>query len=277
TGPHTFGVGVSPDSASITQRYSNTVRQLNTWYHVAGVFDAAAATLNINVNGVLDNGVLRGTIPSSQYNNAGEHVVIGRRTGGYYFQGVIDEVRLYNRALSQAEIQTDMNTAVAPIPDTQPPTAPPNPAAPAASSSQINLSWTASADNVGVTGYQVEHCQGSGCTNFSATGPVVSGTSSSDSGLTAGTTYSYRVKATDAAGNWSAYSGIATATTTTPDTQPPTAPTNLAANAASSSQINLTWTASTDDVGVTGYQVDHCQGAGCATFSATGQVVSGTS
>jgi hypothetical protein len=114
TGQQTFGVGVSPSSSSLTQRYSNTVRQLSTWYHVAGVYDAAGATLNIYVNGVLDNGVLRGTIPTSQYNNAGEQVVIGRRTGGYYLQGTIDELRLYNRALSQTEIQADMNTPVGP-------------------------------------------------------------------------------------------------------------------------------------------------------------------
>ena len=276
TGPQTFGVGVSPNSGSITQRYSNTVRQLNTWYHVAGVFDAAAATLNIYVNGVLDNGVLRGTIPTSQYNNAGENVVIGRRTGGYYFQGIIDEVRLYNRALSQAEIQTDMNAAVAPTPDTQPPSAPAGLNATAASGSQINASWTASTDNVGVTGYQVEHCQGGGCTNFTTVGPVLTATSYSDTGLSAGTSYSYRVRATDAAGNWSAYSVVASATTTAPDTQPPTAPTGLTANAASTSQINLSWTASTDDVGVTGYQVEHCQGSGCTNFTAVGPVVSST-
>ncbi|TME31075.1 MAG: DUF1929 domain-containing protein [Chloroflexi bacterium] len=266
TGPQTFGVGVSPNSSSLTQRYSNTARQLSTWYHVAGVYDAAAATLNIYVNGVLDNGTLRGTIPTSQYNNAGENVVIGRRTGGYYFPGTIDELRLYNRALSQAEIQTDMNTAIAPTPDTQPPSAPTQLNATTASGSQINLSWTASTDNVGVTGYQVEHCQGSGCTNFSATGPVVTGTSSSDTGLSAGTTYSYRVKATDAAGNWSPYSGIASATTPTPDTQPPTPPTGLTATAASPSQINLTWTASTDNVGVTGYLLERCSGSTCTNF-----------
>src|SRR5439155_1515635 len=104
-------------------------------------------------------------------------------------------------------------SATTTAPDTQPPTAPTNLAATAASTSQINLSWTASTDNVGVTGYQVEHCQGSGCTNFSATAPVVTGTSSSDSGLSAGTTYSYQVRATDAANSRSAYSSIASATT----------------------------------------------------------------
>src|SRR5262249_37170274 len=52
-----------------------------------------------------------------------------------------------------------------------------------------------------------------------------------------------------------------------PDTTPPTAPTNLAAVAASSAQVNLTWTAATDNVGVTGYFVDRCAGVGCSNFA----------
>ena len=51
------------------------------------------------------------------------------------------------------------------------------------------------------------------------------------------------------------------------DTQPPTAPGNLAATATSSSQIDLTWTASTDNVGLTGYRIERCQGTGCTTFA----------
>jgi hypothetical protein len=51
------------------------------------------------------------------------------------------------------------------------------------------------------------------------------------------------------------------------DTQPPTAPTGLAATATSMSQIALTWMASTDNVGVTGYLVERCQGAACTTFT----------
>jgi chitodextrinase len=105
---------------------------------------------------------------------------------------------------------------------------------------------------VGVTGYKVERCQGAGCSNFAQIAAPAS-TTFSDTGLTASTSYSYRVRATDAAGNLSAYSSTAsTSTPAVPDTTPPTAPTNLAATAASSSQINLSWTASTDNVGVTG-------------------------
>ena len=111
TGPHTFGVAVSATGTSLTQRYSTTVRQLNTWYHVAGVYNAPARTLDIYVNGVLDNGVLVGKVPASQF-DAAVNVNIGRRGGGFYFQGTIDEVRVYDRALSQAEIQTDMNSAI---------------------------------------------------------------------------------------------------------------------------------------------------------------------
>jgi chitodextrinase len=100
----------------------------------------------------------------------------------------------------------------------------------------------------------------------------VSGTSFSDTALAPSTTHTYTVVAFDAAGNQSAPSATASATTQpAPDTQPPTAPTNLAATAVSASQINLAWTASTDDVGVAGYNVFR---DGDATPIAT---VSGTS
>ena len=152
-------------------------------------------------------------------------------------------------------------------PDTTPPTAPTNLTATAALSTQINLSWTASTDNVGVTGYKVERCSGAACANFAQIA-TPTGTTFNDTGLTASTSYSYRVRANDAAGNNSAYSNTASATTpAAADTTPPTAPTSLTATAASTSQINLAWTASTDNVGVTGYKVERCSGATCANFA----------
>jgi YD repeat-containing protein len=156
------------------------------------------------------------------------------------------------------------NIASATTPDTTPPTAPSNLTATAVSSTQINLAWTASTDNVGVTGYRVERCTGAGCGNYSqiATPPT---NSFNNTSLNDGTSYRYRVRAVDAAGNPSAYSNIASATT--PDTTPPTAPSNLTATAVSSTQINLAWTASSDNVGVTGYRVERCTGAGCSTYS----------
>jgi hypothetical protein len=79
------------------------------------------------------------------------------------------------------------------------------------SGSQINLIWTPATD-AGITGYRVERCQGAGCNTFAqiAAGP---GTTYNDTALAANTSYSYRVRGTDAAGNLSPYSNVASATT----------------------------------------------------------------
>jgi chitodextrinase len=158
--------------------------------------------------------------------------------------------------------------------DIQVPTVPAALNATAASVTQINLTWTASTDDVGVTQYLIERCAGAGCTNFSqvATAP---GTTYSDTGLTTATSYSYRIRASDAAANFSGYSNTATAiTTVVADTQAPTAPGGLTATSASSSLINLSWSASTDNVGVTNYLIERCQGAGCNNFAQIGTATS---
>jgi chitodextrinase len=153
--------------------------------------------------------------------------------------------------------------------DTTPPTAPGSLTATAPSGTQVNLAWTAATDNVGVTSYLVERCQGTGCSNFAQIGTATT-TTFGDTGLTPGGSYSYRVRATDAAGNMGAYSNTASATTPAPDTTPPTAPSGLTATAASSVQVNLAWTAATDNVGVTSTLVERCQGASCSNFAQIG-------
>src|SRR5205085_1289091 len=104
------------------------------------------------------------------------------------------------------------NVASATTPDGIPPTAPAGLTATAVSATRIDLSWTASTDNVGVAGYQVDRCQGAGCSTFVQM-HTPTATSVSDTGLLASTSYSYRVLATDAAGNLSGYSGVVSATT----------------------------------------------------------------
>jgi Lamin Tail Domain/Fibronectin type III domain len=94
--------------------------------------------------------------------------------------------------------------------DTTPPTAPSGLSASVVSSSQVNLNWTASTDDVGVASYNVYRSTDS--VSFSPVASV-SGTSHSDTGLAASTTYSYRVTADDAASNESAFSNTASATT----------------------------------------------------------------
>ncbi len=114
-------------------------------------------------------------------------------------------------------------------PDTTRPTAPTGLGATAAGPTRIDLNWTASTDNVGVSGYRVERCQGAGCTNFAQVGTPTA-TAYSDTGLAPSTTYRFRVRAVDAAGNLSTYSSIATATTpAVVDTSPPSPPTGLTA------------------------------------------------
>jgi hypothetical protein len=96
-------------------------------------------------------------------------------------------------------------------PDTQAPTAPKGLKATAISSTQINLSWTASTDNVGVTGYKIYQ-------NNIQIGTTAS-TSYQSTGLNANTSYSYRVAAYDAAGNTSAKSlGVTKKTQPSPST-----------------------------------------------------------
>ena len=152
--------------------------------------------------------------------------------------------------------------------DSQAPTTPSNLLANAVSGTQINLSWTASTDNVGVTNYLVERCQGVGCSTFTQIATSTT-TSFSNTGLTAANTYSYRIRATDAANNLSAYSNTATATTPAPDSQPPTAPSNLTATTNGAAEIDLAWAAATDNASIAGYRIERCQGASCTTFSQT--------
>jgi fibronectin type 3 domain-containing protein len=96
----------------------------------------------------------------------------------------------------------------------QPPTAPSNLTATAVSTSQNNLSWTASTSDVGIANYIVQRCQGATCTNFTQIA-TPTGTTYNDTGLGSNTSYSYRVEAKDTAGNLSGYSNVATATTQT--------------------------------------------------------------
>ena len=96
--------------------------------------------------------------------------------------------------------------------DTVPPSVPTGLTGSDVSKTQINLAWTASTDNVGVAGYKIERCAGSKCTNFVQVGTSAT-TSFSNTGLAERTTYKYRVRAYDAAGNNSGYSNIVAATT----------------------------------------------------------------
>ena len=247
------------------EAYATASLATNTWAHLAVTYDGSA--VRMYVNGIqVGSAAKTGSITTSS-----NPLTIGSDSFyGQYFQGLIDEVRVYNVALSAAQIQTDMNAPInPPAADTTPPSAPGTLTATASGSAQVNLSWGAATDNVGVSGYRIERCQGSGCSNFTQiAAPTGTGTTYSDTGLSASTSYTYRVRASDAAGNLGAYTNTANATTqAAADTTPPSAPGTLTATASGSAQVNLSWGAATDNVGVSGYRIERCQGSGCSNFT----------
>jgi chitodextrinase len=133
-------------------------------------------------------------------------------------------------------------------PDSTPPSIPGTFTAQVVSSSEISLNWTASTDNVGVTGYHI----------FRNGGLIATTTTTSyqDTNLAPLTTYTYTVTARDAAGNESMPSTSVSATTLVPmDTTAPSIPAGLTGTMLATSAVALSWDTSTDNVQVAGYQV----------------------
>lgn len=201
------------------------------------------------------------TTASTNYSNTG----LSASTSYSY------RVRAYDGASNFSGYSNSASATTSSAPDTTPPTIPSSVTATTATTSQINVSWGASTDSggSGFAGYSIERCSGVGCSSFSFVTTTTS-TSYSNTSLSASTSYSYRVRAYDNAGNYSGYSNTASATTlSATDTTPPTIPTSFTATTASSSQINLSWGASTDSggSGFAGYSIEYCVGVGCSSFA----------
>ncbi|MFI9380467.1 PQQ-dependent sugar dehydrogenase [Kutzneria sp. NPDC052558] len=134
--------------------------------------------------------------------------------------------------------------------DPTPPTPPGTPTLVSDTPSSVTISWPASTDNVGVAGYDIYH-DGQLCAQVDGT--TLTGTCT---GLSPSTNYGFYVNARDTAGNVSQPSPTLSVTTPPSDDHtPPSAPTNVHTTSVTSTSIGLAWTASTDNVGVTGYTV----------------------
>ena len=222
-----------------------SVLTLNTWSHLAGTFDGSY--IRLYLNGKLVRSLsARGSITAS----SGLLKMGGNSVWAEWFAGQIDNVRIYNRALSATELQSDMSSAVvdsgAPS-DTQAPSTPGDLTVSSRTQTSITGAWTASTDNVGVTGYgryQAGTSVGNGA-----------GTGYSFTGLACGSSYALAVDAYDAAGNRSGQSTLTAATSacSVSDTSPPSTPQGLQVTSSSQTAVSIAWSASTDNVGVTGY------------------------
>ena len=141
---------------SYADAYGTAALAANTWSYLAETYDGATLRLYVNGTQVASTAHIGSIATSTNALQIG-----GDSLYGQYFAGMIDEVRVYNRALTAAQIQSDQTTSVNPQgpPDTIPPSQPGTLSATAASSGEVDLSWGASTDNVGVSGYLVERCQ----------------------------------------------------------------------------------------------------------------------
>ena len=134
--------------------------------------------------------------------------------------------------------------------DTQAPTAPTDVKATEVTETTAKVTWSEATDNVGVVGYNVY------LNETKVNDAFVTGTEYALTGLTEATEYTVRVTAVDAAENESKRSEAATFTTPkTQDTEVPSVPAGVAASDVTQTGAKITWTASTDNVGVAGYNV----------------------
>ena len=238
---------------------------VNRWTHVATTYDGS--TLRLYVNGAtVGSRTLSGRLTTS----TGALRIGGNAVWDEWFSGTIDDVRVYSRAIGPKDVKKDMRSSLPDASDAQSPTAPGSPAKSGSTQTSVSLTWSASSDDTGVTGYTVYR--------DGASAGTPAGTSYTVTGLSCGTSYLFAVEARDAAGNRSAQATLNASTSAcpVPDTQPPTAPGSPAKSGSTQTSVSLTWSASSDDTGVTGYTV-YRDGASAGTPAGTSYTVTGLS
>jgi chitodextrinase len=259
-------------SASITVQVSNETSNSYSLYHAQRNWQESEATWSTYSNG--DNWSLAGANGNGDHSSEPLGAFSSTGTGSYtldlnaegiaVLQSWINGGNNYGFVISDTDSSNGLTftsrddstpgdrprltityAGAAATPDNEAPSAPGNLQA-IINATQIGLNWSPSTDNVGVTYYQISR-------NGQQIG-ITANNSYLNSGLTPDTTYTYSVRAADAAGNLSAATQIAT--TTDPasnDSTAPTTPGNLRGTNATSSSVALSWEAATDNVGVTGY------------------------
>ena len=225
------------------------------------------ATPQLTLTGALPN-LLSLTWPVSSDNvgTAGYYVYrdgapVNQTALGSYTDSSVKDGLTYRYTVSAFDLSGNVSALSATLtvttPDITPPTVPKNLRVTAKSSTGIDLAWAASTDNVGVASYRIY--RGSTPTSLALRANSTT-TAYADTALRNGTTFCYAVAAVDV--TWLASAQSPPVCATVPDATPPSIPTKLIATAISSTQVKLSWNASNDNVGVTGYQVQRAVGMG---------------
>ncbi len=211
------------DNLTVTNFWTSGV-----WHHICFTYDGTTAKLYAD-------GALVSSAAKSWFLILNKAFIGLNLNSTGYWNGSIDDVRIYNTALTAAQV-----LAIA----TAPPSVPTGLAVTPVSSSSVNLSWTDASTNE--TGFQIERSLtlGSGYSPVDTT--AANAVTSSDAGLTASTAYYYRIRAINA-GGMSSYTSEVSVTT---PAAIPAIPSGLTATAASPTSINLSWTdASSNETG----------------------------
>ncbi|MEV7970730.1 cellulose binding domain-containing protein [Sphaerisporangium sp. NPDC088356] len=257
TSTGTYGLWHSTDSGASFTKLANVAQADNIGFGKAApgkTYQALYTVAKIDgVRGVFrsdDAGAtwVRINDDQHQYGNFGEALTGDPRVYGRVYIGTNGRGIIYGD-------RTGGGT-----PDTTAPSKPGTPTAGSITSSGASLSWAASTDDVGVSGYDVYREAGATDVKVGA----ATSTSFALTGLSASTSYTFYVVARDAAGNSSAASNPVTFTTSSgggTDTTAPSKPGTPTAGSITSSGASLSWAASTDNVGVSGYDVYREAGA----------------
>jgi chitodextrinase len=227
----------------------------------------SATTDNVGVAGynLYENGVKAGSTQSTSYSFS------GLSCGTSYTLALTAYDAAGNESDPRYATTVETTSACQPAPDTQAPSAPGSLAVSSATTTSIGVKWNASSDDVGVSGYGVYR-------DGSSVGST-SSTSYSYSGLACGRSYTLAVDAADAAGNRSARSTITASTAACPppnDTQPPAVPNGMRTTGITQNSVSLAWNATTDNVGVAGYNL-YKDGAKVASTQSTSYTFGGLS
>ena len=177
-----------------------------------------------------------------------KHYNIAWKQHEFIFTTPTDENTYVIRFASSGNGEAKFDNIQAAWLDLESPSIPQNLLVESVTSDTVSLSWEASTDNIGVAGYRVYRDK--------QLVQEVQGEQFTDTGLTEDTEYTYEVRAFDAAGNQSEASNEVFARTSVPvDDEAPTIPLNLKVDNVTTDAVNLSWEASTDNIGVAGYRV----------------------